>query len=367
MTMKSKVIAFYLPQFHPCEANDEFWESGFTDWVTTKNAQPIYNGHAQPIAPTALGEYSLENKEVIKQQAQMAKEYGVDGFAIYHYWFGKGQRALETPINLIRKNEDINIDYFISWVNCDWTKSWIGEHEVVIRKQEYDLAFYIELIEDALTHFSDERYVKMDGKPLFYIHNPNAFDVRLFIEIFNEKALERGWKGIHFIAPEIHADETVRTLFDHLIGFPPGDHMPLMFKVGNRFKNVISSLTRKCGIFSMTFKFFRVIDFKRYRKSYTTFIKRKLETNNKYLPTLMHSWDNTPRYREKGFVYDDATPEQNKYMYTSAFKLVKEKKLPLVFIKAWNEWAEGNTLEPDEKYGYERLRALKKAREDVGI
>ena len=295
----------------------------------------------------------------------MAKEYGVDGFAIYHYWFGRGQRALETPINLIKQNQDIDIDYFISWVNCDWTKSWIGQHEVVIRKQEYGLEFYKELIEDALLHFNEKRYLKIHNKPVFYIHDPKAFDVANFIKTFNQRALENGWDGIHFIAPEIHTNDRNSHLFDQVIGFPPGDHMPLFFKVANRFKGTLSTLIKKSDIFKKLFKVFRVIDFKRYRESYTRFIESKLKNSDNYIPTIMHSWDNTPRYKEKGFVYENATPEENQTLYTDVFRLVKKNNIPIVFVKAWNEWAEGNTLEPDEIYGYERLKALKNAREDA--
>ncbi|MGF1765630.1 glycoside hydrolase family 99-like domain-containing protein, partial [Aliivibrio kagoshimensis] len=235
----TKTYAFYLPQFHPCNANDEFWEEGFTDWVTTYGAKPLFEHHVQPIASTELGRYNLTDPDVIRKQAQLARDNNVDGFAIYHYWFGKGDRALEEPIEILRKNKDIDIGYYISWVNCNWTKSWVGNDKVIIREQQYDSEFYDELMLDAIEHFKDDRYQKLNGAPFFYIHSPKDFDVKSFMKKFSRLAQEYGFSRIIWLAPEIHVAKSQKVLFDYLLGYPPGDFNTLERKIKFRLWKLI--------------------------------------------------------------------------------------------------------------------------------
>lgn len=361
-----KTYAFYLPQFHPCKANDDFWEEGFTDWVTTYNSKPLYDGHFQPLESTQLGKYDLTEPEVIRKQAALAREHGVNGFAIYHYWFGKGDRALETPIEIIRNNKDIDIDYFISWVNCNWTKSWVGDHETVIREQKYDDEFYDELIDDSLLHFKEERYVKIKGSPVFYIHSPKSFDVEFFIKKFESKAKDAGFSRIIWLAPEIHTSSQQAILFDYLCGFPPGDSSSIAKKIKFAVWDIIDKVFPKLQRSPALFKLFRVLDYKKYVERYIVHVENKLIRDPKYIPTLMHSWDNSPRYKYKSFSYSNATPEENYNLYSGVFSSMHEHKRPFALVKAWNEWAEGNVLEPCSAYGDARLKAFSKAKVEIG-
>lgn len=361
MTIKLKKFAFYLPQFHACDANDEFWEPGFTDWVTTLNAKPLFNGHNQPVRPTLLGQYDLSNPEIIKKQANLAKKYCIDGFAIYHYWFDKGERALDEPIEIIRKNRDIDISYFISWVNCNWTKSWIGDNNTIIREQKYNDDFYDELIKDSILHFEEKRYYKIEGSPVFYIHSPNRFNVKYFIERFTDKAKEHGFKKIIWIAPEIHVNEDQFSLFDYLLSYPPGDYNKHRKSIKTKLWQWICNLPFELYKNKFFFKKLRVFDYSTYVTRYIDYIEKNIKLNSKYIATAMHSWDNSPRYKYKSFIYKNASPQENYRLYNVLFSLSKENNRPFVLIKSWNEWAEGNVLEPDDIYQLERLKALKQA------
>lgn len=358
-----KVFAFYLPQFHPCDANNEFWEDGFTDWVTTYSAKPLFNGHNQPINSTTLGKYDLTDPCVIKKQAELAKEHGIDGFAIYHYWFDENKRALEKPIEIIRKNKNIDIEYYISWVNCNWTKSWVGEDRIVIREQKYSFELFNVLIEDSIKHFQDERYLKINGNPVFYIHSPKDFDVNKFILLMKEKALNAGFNNVSFIAPEIHVKDEQKSLFDRLISYPPGDYWSKKDRNKIKLWNYTTSKIPSLRNSSFMFKYLKNIDYSKYVNNYFVHIESKINKN--FIPTIMQSWDNTPRYKYNGFVFKNATPENNYELYKKILKLSSDVGCDFILLKAWNEWAEGNVLEPDNVYGRKRLKAFSRAKSEL--
>ena len=356
------VFAFYLPQFHPCDANDQFWQVGFTDWVTTNAARPLYDGHNQPNIPGPLGYYDLADPRVIKHQAELAKEYGFRGFAIYHYWFAPDSRALEKPINLIRENTEIDIDYFISWVNADWTKSWVGESRVRIREQTYTEELFKLILADACEHFLDRGYYKINGKPLFYIHMPSKFDVSAFMRIGESMAAEKGFPGICWVAPEHHTDKKQREKFDFLIGYPPGD---FSLSFAKRFsvihwasKKIFKNLVTKDWLYTL----FNVFDYRKYVDEYLKQIKSKCRKDKKYIPTMLTSWDNTPRYGRRGVVLKDSSPDHNQFFFKEILSCCANNDKKFLMVKAWNEWAEGNYLEPDQYYGVRRLEALRKAK-----
>jgi lipopolysaccharide biosynthesis protein len=196
---KVRIIAFYLPQFHPTPENDEWWGKGFTEWTNVVKTKPLYKGHYQPRIPTELGFYDLRLPEARKAQADMAREYGIGGFAYWHYWFG-GRRILERPFNEMLKSGEPDFPFCLAWANHTWTGVWVGLSDKILIEQSYPgQDDYINHFYAVLAAFKDTRYIKVDNKPLFYIYNPNDIpDCTEFIRIWNSLAKENGLEGIYF-------------------------------------------------------------------------------------------------------------------------------------------------------------------------
>lgn len=346
-----KTFAFYLPQFHPDEMNDFFWGKDFTDWVTTKAAKPLFKQHAQPHIPTKLGYYDLSDPDIIANQSRLAIAHGIDGFGIYNYIFDESTTALSTPLKNLRNNPSIDIEYFICWVNADWTKIWIGDHDTLIYKQKYSIDLYKKVAYNALLHFEDSRYFKLDKKPVFYIHNPRLLDIKGFKEVFMNISSKNGFDNIVFAAPNIHVLKEQQEEFDFLLGYPPGDIPLSPFKIDSEKFRVI-----KKGVFS----------FSKYAADYPDIIKPTF-SNKKFIPTVLSGWDNTPRYKENGFVFHDFDHESFSLLFDSILNESLENNREFLMIKAWNEWAEGNTLEPSVRHGRKLLEGIKRSRQKHGI
>ena len=352
-----RIYSFFLPQFHSTPANDEFWGDNFTDWVTTRLARPLYRGHKQPNGHI-YGEYDLDDEAEILRQSELASSYGVDAFGVYHYWFDERARALEGPIEKMSTIEDLPIKYFVCWVNVDWTKSWIGEPETIIRKQLYNNEFFEKFTDDLIKHFKSPNYEKINNSPIIYVHRPTDFNFIKFKALLLNKALASGIENIRFMTPLGHLNSVLEQEFDYAIGYPPGDYLPFKIRVFSMMRKILYfDWIKKCYNKSF-FKYARVVDFRTYVVGYTRFVRKMLQ-NPKFIPVLLNQWDNTPRYGVNGFVFDHDTPEVQYELYDHVFQL--SNHLDFIMIKAWNEWAEGNTLEPCEEYGLKKLQVLKKA------
>jgi hypothetical protein len=355
-----KVFSYYLPQFHPDKMNDLFWGSGFTDWVTTTKAKPLFNGHEQPIFPGELGSYDLRSVEILTKQAIMAKSFGVDGFAFYNYIFDADTSALDTPINNLRNHPEIDIEYFVCWVNADWTKSWIGDDQTFLYKQSYDDETLVKVIRNACWHFSDSRYLSFDGTPIFYIHNPKKFDFNIFKDKFLRISSKLGFPKVLFACPEIHCPNKYRSNIDFFFGYPPGDYSSISMK----FHSIYRRLLKVLGNNKFLLKYFKCFSSTSYSKfvyHYSSYINQK-SINKKYIPCILSGWDNTPRYAHRGFVFHNFNSTQFEKLSINAFKISKTNKKELLMIKAWNEWAEGNILEPCKSKNHSTLKALYSAR-----
>ncbi len=354
-------FAFYLPQFHRCSKNDEFWEKGFTDWITTSRAKPLFNGHQQPKLPGELGYYNLESKKVIEKQAKLAKQYNVDGFAIYHYIFDKDVVALEAPIKILRDNLDIDIGYFICWANQNWTKSWVGDNDTVLYEQKYSEEMYDFLLNDAEVYFSDERYKKINGKPVFFIHSPRSFDVRSFISKANKYYMNKGYPGVTWMAPFSHTHPSQRGLFDYLTGYPLGDSKISFMKKFPYLHGLMKKIVpNKLLKIEFLYKYLNVYCYSQYSKHYLQYSTNVSKKFRNYIPTLITNWDNTPRYGFKGFILKGSTPKKASNLLKGLVKIANNNKAPFVLIKAWNEWAEGNVIEPCHKYKRQFLEEISK-------
>lgn len=351
MGFPPRLIAFYLPQFHPVEDNDRWWGKGFTEWTNTAKAKPLFRGHYQPHIPADLGFYDLRVPESRLAQAEMAKAYGIEAFCYYHYWFGNGRRVLERPFQEVLSSGEPDFPFCICWANETWSGIWHGCENRILIQQEYpgerDEAQHFETL---LPAFRDRRYLRVDGKPVFVVyrpfHLPEGFAAR-----FRAMANEAGLGGLYMIgvySPGQHYPETIG--FDAAIY---NSNAPLRNWGSwmNPLDFIAKKILRAMGIPTVH----------RYKKAIEHFLPASLPP--KHYPSVIHAWDNTPRSGARGLVLQGSTPELFRLALRKAFALTRghpcggEERL--IFLKSWNEWAEGNHLEPDMRHGHAYLEALK--------
>jgi O-antigen biosynthesis protein len=348
---KVRQIAFYLPQYHPTPENDYYWGQGFTEWTNVSKARPAYGGHYQPHLPADLGFYDLRVKQTMQRQADMARRYGLAGFCVYYYNFGR-RRALDLAFEAMVADPTIDFPYCVCWANENWTRHWDGGTKELIFEQKYDLETLLKVIADATRYATDPRYIRVNGKPLFVVYRPLLLpDVRAFARMCRQGFRDAGFNEVHLVYVE--SMETASKLpppvdigFDACIEFPP---QGLAVKAADQTQNIIRE------------------NFAGVRYDYgTTVIESVSRTSVGYkrYPSVFPSWDNTPRQPLRGDSFVHATPE--------AFQVYVEEKLNevtrqfvgderLLFINAWNEWAEGTHLEPDRKFGHRWLEAIRNA------
>lgn len=379
MTKKIKPICFYLPQFHPIPENDEAHGQGFTEWTNVKKALPLYEGHNQPRIPYNDNYYSLLDKEVMIAQTKLAKEYGIYGFCYYHYWFKNGKKLLEKPVEMMLENKDIDIPFCLSWANENWTHRWDGGNHEIIVEQDYDDLEDLEKHVDYLCQFfADDRYIFVDEKPLLLIYRPELIpNLSKTMKIIRQRAQRNGFKDLEIIVqfPKFLLNNHQLDLFDGFAEFQPiyEIHMEkhenrspmfqfvktMMLKVGAR--NLVQKL-ETIGEKKAHNK--ALLDRRDYEKTWQGIINRPVK-NEKMIAGAFVDWDNTAR-NKNGRVFDGASPEKfGKYMKKLIQKVQSDYKSDIIFINAWNEWAEGAYLEPDKKNGYSYLESLKKAIEET--
>jgi hypothetical protein len=305
------------------------------------------------------GYYDLSDKEEIIAQAKLAKISGIDGFAIYHYRFDLETKALYEPLEILLNSPEIDIEFYLSWVNTDWTKSWVGDDKTTIFKQKYNLDFYKNFLEETITAFRDARYLKINNKPVLHIHHPEDFDIKPFIEMGNNMAIEAGFSGITWTAPLIYVSREQEYLFDFFEGYPPGD---LKFYNISRFpllNRIYRYLIPNYLIKGKIFRLLNTFPFKNYVRKYKAYLNSVHNRYKNYIPCILTNWDNTPRYSYRGYVFRSSSPHLFHDLLQFAVNLFRDHNPPFIIIKAWNEWAEGNFLEADAEYGYERLEGIK--------
>lgn len=362
-----KPLAFYLPQYYPTPENDRWWGRGFTEWTNVAKATPLYPGHRQPHFPADLGYYDLRLPELREQQAAIAKAYGLHGFMYYHYWFGNGRRLLDLPLQEILKTGRPDFPFCLCWANQTWKGVWFGEFTgKVLMEQTYpgtkdiEAHFYY-----LLPAFRDSRYIKVDGRPVFNVYIPDDVPaLAAFTDTFNTLAVKEGFPGIFFVGSRCPADWDPRLHgFDAVIGsemlrvpYRQYDRYrkphPLLAKAKRFFNNRV-----RPGTFQQIIKP-RVIEF----ADIVDQLIADESVDYDYYPCLIPNWDNTPRMGIKGMVFENATPALFGRQLDKAAKKVQHlpESRRFVVIKSWNEWAEGNYLEPDREYGYAFLEEIRK-------
>lgn len=379
MKMKPRIIALYLPQYHPIPENDKWWGKGFTEWTNVVKARPLYKGHYQPHLPADLGFYDLRLPEVREQQAQLAKEAGIEGFCYYHYWFGNGKELLERPFNEVLASGKPDLPFCLCWANHDWTnKTWTKgknhKKDSMIMKMEYSTEDYKKHFYHLLPAFKDNRYMKVDGKPIFAIWAPKDIpDAKEFINLWQELAKQNGLKGIHFVGYTVNSSG--KSVKGNKLSLwstdEAAEHYNAILNLG--FDAVISSgLSRgqslckgklKMLIYYLRKKtFWPSSNFCDYEQVMKNYYVEEDKWENVY-PTLLPQWDRTPRAGIATNPLTGATPDKFEKTIENALDLVKDKTPDhqILFLKAWNEWGEGNYVEPDDKYGHGWLNAIKKA------
>lgn len=368
---KLKIIAFYLPQFHSIEENDKWWGKGFTEWTNVKKAVPLYPGHDQPRIPLNDNYYNLLNDDTKIWQANLAKKYGVYGFCYYHYWF-KGKKLLEKPAEQMLKNKSIDLPFCFCWANENWSRNWDGGNREIIVEQEYgEKKDWEEHFQYLLTFFKDSRYITVNGKPLLVIYKPDLINsIYEMVSYFKKRIVEEGFPGIclAFQFPTYYMDVFYRDdIFDYMIEFEPVfsrnnivRHSSKKIEIVRKFfgEKMITKYRNSKNQLKHTFAKPHHLSMFFYDEAWEKILNQKW--NNKLLPGTFVDWDNTPRNKH-GVVYSGFTIEKFEDNIKKLVKRAYQENKPILFINAWNEWGEGAYLEPDERYGYRKLEAIRSA------
>lgn len=353
---KPRVISLYLPQFHPIPENDEWWGKGFTEWTNVGRARPLFKGHYQPKVPGDLGYYDLRVPETRIAQAELAKEAGIEGFCYWHYWFGNGKRLLERPFNEVLSSGKPEFPFCLGWANHTWkAKTWSpdGVDKPLIEQKYGGIVDYTHHFNDVLPAFKDKRYILVNNKPVFLVWDPNDLpNPHEFINLWQELARKNGFEGIYFIASALNIeriDKFKKMGFDAVsidLLVKAFHDRRIMRKVWFRFKRAILK----------TPKFIKY-------EEYTEYFKKNFPVKNYTIPTIIPNFDHSPRSGKYAQVIIGNTPSKFKEFLLDVFKkvTVKDPEENIVILRSWNEWAEGNYLEPDLKYGKGYLDSLKQA------
>lgn len=366
---KIRVIAFYLPQFHPIKENNEWWGQGFTEWTNVAKARSMFPKHYQPKIPADLGFYDLRIPEVREQQAEFARKAGIEGFCYWHYWFGDGKRLLESPFNEVLESGKPNFPFCLGWANESWYKKlWnkdVRKDELLIEQKYGGIDDYTKHFYSVLKAFRDSRYIKVNGKPLFMIYKPLATpEISIFMKTWNELAHREGLPGIYWVGQCMnntsHFNDCEEMDFDAINFFDMIAYRKNVSKIFWVLKKIVS----------VFFGYPVLIPFQKVVRYIN--VPPKDKRKKPLIPIILSGWDHTPRSGKNGTVMTGYTPQTFKIHISDVLKQLKceypsgnvSKGEYLVFLKSWNEWGEGNYMEPDLRYGTQFIELLKKCLED---
>lgn len=365
MTKRTKIIANYLPQYHEIPENNKWWGKGFTDWVGVKNASPMYDGHHQPKVPMNDNYYSLDCADSIKWQAEIAKKYGVYGFGIYHYWFSSNQQLLQKPAELLLEDKTIDINFMFIWDNLTWKRTWSKLNRGLDWAPNYDNSeiepedngILAELIygdkpdwkkhyDYLASFFKDDRYIKIDNKPIFAIFQPrnDIETLKKMTTYWNELAKKDGFDGVLFLSKDSVWHERLERKMRYAPFAPCTWRIFLTYKI----KEFFAKKKKSIGFYS-------------YDECWKNLIKEaKKSSDDTYLCGFV-SYDDTPRRGNKARIVKDSTPQAFEKYMKALIEISNRQNKEFTFLMAWNEWGEGAYLEPDNENGYGYLEALKRA------
>lgn len=355
--MNHRTVAVHLPQYHPIPENDKWWGKGFTEWTNVAKSNPRFANHYQPHLPADLGFYDLRLPQTLNDQAALAKDHGIFGFMFYHYWFS-GKRVLEKPIENYFEDKAIDFPFMLCWANENWTRRWDGRENDILLSQEYSAEDDKRHFKTLLPYFLDDRYIRINDKPVFVIYRTELFpDIVKTTEIWRQEALKSGVGDLYLIRVESFKSGVIPADigFDASMEFQPNwASLPKRYLPGKGKRAVDKLLGRKR--FYLKDKIY----------SYSDLIENSLSSPRaSYLkyPTVTPMWDNSARRAENATIFTGSSPSLYEYWLKESISRF-ESPTPeenLVFINAWNEWAEGNHLEPCQKWGRAYLEATKRA------
>ncbi|MFI2753358.1 glycoside hydrolase family 99-like domain-containing protein [Cellulomonas sp. P22] len=348
--LAARAVAFYLPQYHPVPENDEWWGAGFTEWTNTARARPLFPGHRQPTLPADLGFYDLRLPESRAAQSALAQEYGIEAFVYWHYWFGNGSRMLERPFAEVLKTGEPDISFCLAWANQTWSGIWHGASDRVLKEQTYpgpeDERAHFEAV---LPAFCDERYLRVDDRPVFYVFRPEDLpDPAAFVDRWQDMARRAGLPGLYLVA-EI-ADLLgggPRFVDVDAAGFDAGAYIRMPVQVTR-----VSRLRMRAGR-----KLLRWPEIYPHAAQHP----QPALTSPRIQPSVFPNWDNTPRSGRRGLAITGSSPELFAAHVRQAVAPLADRPAQerFLWVKSWNEWAEGNHLEPDLRHGRGWLEALR--------
>lgn len=352
-----RALAFYLPQYHPIPENDQAWGAGFTEWTNVVRARPLFPGHWQPHLPADLGFYDLRVAETREAQASLAREHGVHGFCYYHYWF-QGRRLLERPFDEVLASGRPDLPFCLCWANEPWTRAWDGNTGQVIVAQGYSHEDDVAHVRQLLPAFADQRYVRVDGKPLFLVYRASLLpDSRRTTDTWRAEAARAGLPGLFLcrVENDVGRADPTATGFDAAVDFQP-DFSALGRALRRDLPNRI---LRRAHVTNQAYRHHRIYD-------YDEFVRRMLSRPvpaYRRFACVTPGWDNTPRRSRQGIVLHGSTPERYEAWLRTAVEQAGATGPgeDVVFLNAWNEWGEGNHLEPDERWGHQYLEATARA------
>jgi len=354
----ARLIAFYLPQFHPIPQNDEWWGPGFTEWTNVAKARPLFRGHVQPHIPADLGFYDLRLPETRAAQAELARRYGIEGFCYWHYWFA-GQRLLERPFNEVLASREPDFPICLGWANQTWTGVWHGAPNRVLIEQTYPgVTDYVNHFNELRPAFEDSRYIRVDGKPLFIVYCPWEMpDTWEFTDCWRSMAEKTGLGGMFFVgrAPEdwIPVEHGFDGSFTWRSYISTASAHPLAVMLDKIRERIRGRVRRLINVRPTVVKYRNVVE--------RAFVREPHRPDR--FPVVVPNWDNTPRSGVRGLVFQGSTPELfGRYLSEAIHRVASnDEEHRIVFLRSWNEWAEGNYVEPDIEFGHRYLQAISQA------
>lgn len=350
--MNTKIIAYYLPQYHRVKENDQWWGEGFTEWTHVRNGKPLFSEHNQPRVPYGENYYNLMDKETVEWQSRIAEEYGIYGFAYYHYWF-EGRLLLEKPAENLLLWKDVNQKFFFFWANHSWYKAENGKKELLLEQNDGGATDWKNHYNYLRNFFKDDRYIKINNKPVFGIYDTQSFsDIDSMIKCWSDMAKKDGFDGVFIIENKSKKHQKKKTeSIDAMVCRQPlvamnTYNLKLYKRVIRKIRKIINIVPKKPQLIN-------------YQKIAKLEKEYEPQHNDKEYLGVSVGWDNTPRHGVYGQVFVGESVEKFRETLKEVIRKSKYRNNEFLFINAWNEWAEGMYLEPDQKRKYSYLEAIK--------
>ncbi len=359
----TKIIAYYLPQYHSIPENDRWWGKDFTEWTNVRNSRPLFHKHRQPYLPLNENYYNLLNRDTLEWQVSLCRKYGIYGWAIYHYW-NKGKLLLEKPVQNLLSWKDLPIHFCLTWANHDWTNSWTGGSDVLVKQEYGEEKDWCKHYKYLSPFFHDDRYIKIFNKPLFIIYRPQDIaTLDKMVSFLNNECIKDGFDGIFIVntiwTPQDMKEEKIINSCEALT-FKEFRYTQIALRNDHSLRNKINSFLFKMYLKRIAADHLEVYSYKTMTN--TSFrLMSKLSSDKPLYYNVFTSWDTTPRYKENSSIILGATPTSFERHLKRMLRLSNDNSADYLFVRAWNEWGQSMALEPSQIYGYGFLEAVHNA------